>query len=380
MESRTAAADWLSRIVRIPSVNPVYVDPADDSAGEGLLARAITEWFEQFGAEVHVEEVQPNRPNVYGIWPGKSDRWVAVDVHMDTVGTQQMNGDPFSGRIEKGRVHGRGAVDCKATLGVVLAKLEAMHHKGLKPDPNLLIICTVDEEAAAQGARASANWIRKRQLVLDQLVVAEPTMCGPVYGHKSAVRVEFRVNGCSSHAGQPELGKNAISGAAHLVVALDEERKRLAALPLRTPLGAPTLAVTLINGGIGPNIVPDACTVTVDRRVVADEKASDVIAELHELVQARSPLPVSMKVLQEMEAFLQTPNTSWIRQLSEWSGREPSVIACGTNSFAYPGVARECVVLGPGSLDQAHGAEEWVEISELEKLGSIFERWWGISF
>ena len=80
-----------------------------------------------------------------------------------------------------------------------------------------------------------------------------------------------------------------------------------------------------------------------------------------------------------MSAFLQPPDAPWIHQLADWSGQEPKVVPYCTNAWAYQGLAKECVVIGPGSIDQAHGEVEWVEISELEKLANIFTHWWGLT-
>jgi acetylornithine deacetylase len=372
-------AQWLSRLVHIPSVAPDQAGPRAGMPGEARLAHQVANWFGELGGEVTTHEVLPGRPNVYGVWRGRSPRWAALDAHMDTAGVEHMAADPFSGRIEGGRVHGRGAVDTKASLAVALALLEAMHQRGLHPEPNLLIAATVDEEVNAQGAPAFAGWLQESHLTLDQLVVAEPTGCAPVYGHKGVSRVEFQVQGSSTHSSQPELGQNAIVAAAHLVLALAEEHARLQATPPATALGAATLTVSLVHGGQGINVVPDACSVSVDRRVVAGESASEVSAALIQLARRSCPLPLTPTVLHAMDAFLQPPDTPWIRQLAEWSGQAPTVAPYGSNAWCYGQVARECVVLGPGSIDQAHGAEEWVAISELEKLADIYARWWGIS-
>lgn len=372
-------AEWLSRIVKIPSVNPAQAGPHAGTPGEGQLAAQLAKWFEELGGEVHTEEVLSGRPNVYAIWRGRSDRWAAVDTHMDTVGVEQMSGDPFSGRIDNGRVYGRGAVDTKATLGVVLALLEKMQQASLTPEPNLLIVATMDEETEARGATAFARWVRERGLSIDQLLVAEPTLCSPVYGHKGAVRLKFQVQGKSTHSSQPQLGKNAVTAAAHLVLALDAEHQRLLAEPSKTELGPPTLTVSVIQGGRGLNVVPDSCRIFIDRRVVAGEEPSEITATLTALAERSCPLPVSTEVLMETGAFLQPPDTPWLRQLATWSGKEPTIVPYGTNAFAYGGLAGECVVLGPGSIDQAHSDEEWVAISELEKLAEIYSRWWGIA-
>ena len=379
MMSGNRLAEWLSRLVQIPSVAPDQAGPRAGVPGEGRLGDELTTWFRAFGAEVYRQEVLPGRANVYGLWRGRSQRWAAVDAHMDTVGVEQMSDDPFSGRIQDGRVYGRGAVDTKATLAVALALLEAMHHAGQTPEAHVLIAATVDEEVETQGAFAFARWVREKQLPLDQLMVAEPTLCGPVYGHKGLSRLEFRVQGKSAHSSQPQLGQNAVVAAAHLVLALDEEHRRLLAVPPKTTLGPGTLTVSIIHGGAGINVVPDTCTVCVDRRVVAGEQPAEVSAALSELARRSCSLPLSIKVLYEMDAFLQPPDTPWLRQLAEWSGQRPTIAPYGTNAWAYGGLAHECVVLGPGSIDQAHGHEEWVAISELEKLADIYARWWGIS-
>ncbi|MBI3943246.1 MAG: M20/M25/M40 family metallo-hydrolase [Chloroflexi bacterium] len=381
-------AEWLSRMVQIPSVSPVYAGPralaafGEAEPGEARLAAALASWFQELGGEVYTQEVSPHRPNVYGIWRGTSNRWAALDVHTDTVGVEQMAGNPFSGEIRDGQVFGRGSVDTEASLAVALALLEAVQHAGQSLESNLLIAATVDEEYDGTGAPAFAAWVRRSVATppkLDQLMVAEPTMCVPVHGHKGCSRFELKFHGKSAHSSQPHLGQNAITAAAHAVLALDEEHRRLVAAPPKTVVGSPTLTVSLIQGGNGINVVPDACTISIDRRVVPGEHAAEVTAGLFDLAQRTSSLPVSLKVLREVNGFLQPADAPWIRQLAAWSGNAPQVAPYGTNAWAYHGLAEECVVMGPGSIDHAHGAVEWVDISQMEKMASIYAQWWGIS-
>ncbi len=384
-------AEWLQRLVQIPSVSPDQAGPRAGVPGEGRLAEEVARWFQNLGGEVQREEVVPDRPNIYGLWPNHhSDRWLAVDIHMDTVSVEQMTGDPFSGHIADGRVYGRGAVDTKATLAIVLTLLEAMQQTGQTAPANLLIAATVDEETQFRGAPAFARWVHRQQLPLDQLAVAEPTLCAPVYGHKGVTRLELEVQGKSVHSSQPELGQNAITAAAHLILALDEEHRRLQT-PSPSPsegegwgegavLGLPKLTVTVIHGGTGENLVPNACQLLVDRRIVAGENPSEVAAALERLAQQACPLPVTMKLGLLVGAFLQSPTSLWVRQLAEWSGQAPAVAPYGTNASAYEGLAHECVVIGPGSIEQAHGAEEWVTLAELEKMAGIYAKWWGLNF
>jgi acetylornithine deacetylase/succinyl-diaminopimelate desuccinylase-like protein len=373
-----SSAAWLSRLVQIPSVSPDHPGPRAGVTGEAQIAAAIADWFRQLGGEVQQEEVLPGRANTYGIWRGRSDRWAAVDIHIDTVGVEQMVGDPFSGEIADGRVYGRGAVDTKASLGVILALLEHMQQTGQTPEPNLLIVASADEESGTSGAVAFAEWVRRQSFTLDQLIVAEPTLCAPVYGHRGVLRLAFHVAGKSTHSAQPELGQNAIAAAAEIVRACVAEHELLAVQPSGELGQAPSLTVTMIQGGIGLNIVPDSCVVSVDRRIVAGEKLQQVAQALSQLANKASPLPVTTEEIVAIDAFYQPPDTPWVRQLAEWTGREPTTVLYGTNAYAYDGLARECVVIGPGSIDQAHGDVEWVEIAELEKIAQIYARWWQI--
>lgn len=377
MDSSEQIATWLSRLVQIPSVSPDQAGPRAGITGEGRIAYEVAQWFRQLGGETYLDEVLPGRPNVYGIWRGQSDQWFGVDVHLDTVGVEQMIGNPFSGAIVDGYVYGRGAVDDKASLAIVLALLEQMAATGQRPAANLWIGATADEEVGALGAPAAARWLQRQGLMIDQMLVAEPTLCTPIYGHKGVVRLAFQVLGQAAHSSQPHLGKNAIVAAAHLVLALQDEHERLQQVPA-TALGNPTLTVSLITGGNGINVVPNACTVSIDRRVVNGERAAAITDVLQQLAEARCPQRLTMQVLQLIDAYYQDPNTPFIANLAAWSGTTPQVAPYGTNAWAYTDVSKECAVFGPGAIEQAHGPEEWVAIAEMVKAAQIYAKWWGI--
>lgn len=136
-----------------------------------------------------------------------------------------------------------------------------------------------------------------------------------------------------------------------------------------------TLTVTTIQGGRGANVVPDGCTLGIDRRLAPGENGRVVAEELLRLAAEACTLPLSAEVIKQINPFLQPSDSPWVRRLAAWSGRDPAVAPYCTNAWAYPDVARERVVIGPGSIEQAHGSEEWVEIAELEKLAAIYGRW-----
>jgi acetylornithine deacetylase/succinyl-diaminopimelate desuccinylase-like protein len=144
-------------------------------------------------------------------------------------------------------------------------------------------------------------------------------------------------------------------------------------------LGHATLTSTIIHGGTGNNVVPDRCTLFIDRRLVDGEEPGDVIDQLFAIAQEEATLPVEIARQLEINAFLQPPDSPFVKLMATWSASTPYVAPYGTNAWAYRDLPCETVVIGPGSIDQAHGALEWVELAELEKISQIYARWWGIN-
>jgi acetylornithine deacetylase/succinyl-diaminopimelate desuccinylase-like protein len=139
------------------------------------------------------------------------------------------------------------------------------------------------------------------------------------------------------------------------------------------------MTVTIIEGGTGHNLVPNRCRVAVSKRLVPGEDPEADLDRYLALAEAACPLPIEMNVRVGLSAFYQPSDSPWIQQLAQWSGEAPTVAPYGTNALAYgDNVTKAMVILGPGSIDQAHGAVEWVEIAELEKLARIYEQWLGL--
>lgn len=377
--SSDTLAEWVSRLVRIPSVNPDQAGPKAGVSGELALAEAVAGWLATFGGEVFLDEVEPGRPNVMGLFEGSSQRWVGVDVHLDTVAVENMSRNPFDGVIENSRVYGRGAVDTKATLGIMLALLERASISGARPVPNLLLAGTVAEETGGQaGARALASWLGERGLTLDQLVVGEPTECRPVHAHKGFLALSVAVHGVAVHTSIPDDGRNAVVGAAKVVLALREEHRRLQATGGPTAEASGTLVTTLIDGGTSVNTVPDLCTLRVGRRIGPGEDVDEVSADLVRICEGATDLPVTVTVLGSGPPLVGEADSPFVTSLAVLSGSSPATTAFNSNAPRYLNVAREIVVMGPGSIDQAHKPEEWVEVDQLVAMARVYSSLLGL--
>ena len=370
-------AKRVSELVRIPSVNPLQAGPMSGDDGETELAHFLADRTEALGASVVLDEALPGRPNVYAHFEGQHDKTIVIDAHLDTVSVEHMTDDPFDGRIEDDRVYGRGSVDTKATFAVVMAVLEELLADN-GPGPNVWLVGTISEEVGGLiGANAFRRWVGETGLGIDQLIIAEPTLCAAVHGHKGALGLEITVNGVAAHSSKPHLGANAISAAGRIIDALDAEHQRLQDLGGTTAVGPGTLSITEIKGGVARNIIPDCCTLYAGRRTAPGEDPAELFVALREIVEAAAaPVDVVVDLAygRGSAAFYEDPAGALINELSQLADSQPETATYGSNALAYIEMPAEKTLFGPGSIDQAHKAVEWVDIAELGRAADVYRK------
>jgi acetylornithine deacetylase/succinyl-diaminopimelate desuccinylase-like protein len=377
MADITSLVNGVTELVQIPSVNPLQ---SNDSAvtGERRLAEHLANRASDLGAEVELDNVVDNRPNLIAKFEGERSETIVVDVHLDTVAVGHMTDDPFDGRVEGDRVYGRGSVDTKATFAIVLDVMSQLKQEGRRPGPTVHLVGTVSEEMGGLlGARHLSSRLQRDGHHVNRMIVAEPTMCAPVHGHKGGVGLEICIHGHAAHSSRPELGANAISAAARIIGALDHEQSRLEALDAATAVGRGTVSVTEIGGGVARNIIPDLCTLYAGRRIAPGEDPLEIYESLKALVvSAGAPLQVDVEMANgtAFPAFFTDPDDDFVQLIAGFSERAPETVTYGSNCLAYDDLAASKVLFGPGSIDQAHQAVEWVEISELVRASNVYQQ------
>ena len=205
----------------------------------------------------------------------------------------------------------------------------------------------------------------------------------PIHGHKGGAVIRVTVHGESAHSALPHLGKNAIEAAATAIAAFQSEHERLQRLTPSTELGTSTVSVTMIEGGTGGNVIPASCSFTVGQRTVPEQSADACFRRLVQIAEDACPLPVTCESLLPAkpdgtfgsDAFYQDADSDFVRMLAATAGTEPAVAPFGTNALRYGGFAREMVVFGPGSIDDAHQATECVAIADLVRLADVYTTW-----
>ena len=353
----------LGELIRITSVNPEG-DPGVPNPGEAALAEFLEKYLRSLGAETFLKEVLPGRPNIVGRFPadrpGKPRLLLAP--HTDTVSVVGMTIDPFSGEVREGKVWGRGASDTKGPMAAMITALDRSRELLPFLSHEIWFAGLMGEESGQYGAKQLAS-----EEIFDFVIAGEPTSLKTVHAHKGSLWVTLTSHGKAVHASAPERGENAIytmSGAierirAELIPQLDRFTHPL--------LGRTTLSVGTIRGGSKTNIVPDHCQATLDIRLVPGVDPEEVVKLLG---KAAPDLELSW---QSSKPLFTEPSHPLVQKLSSLNATPVGAPwFCDAAVFSAQGMPS--VALGPGSIEQAHTADEWIKVSDLEAGADFFER------
>ena len=365
----------LASLVGINSVNPAY----EGGPGEREIATWVRRFFEQRGMEVWEQEVFPNRPNVIARLPGRdASRRVILEAHMDTVSVQGMSIPPFEPRVEEGRLYARGSCDTKAGLAAMMHAVASLHEEGIQPPCEVWLAAVVDEEFSYRGVVKLCEG-----LTAHAALVAEPTSLRAVIASKGVLRWRIVVRGKAAHSGKPHLGVNAINHMARVILALEEDHRRLAA-QVHPLLGPATVNVGVIHGGVQVNFVPDTCAIEIDRRLLPGESVPDVLAHYQSLLDALKAQHPSLDAAMEppmlTDEALETAADSAPARLASTLLAELGLdgtlcgVPFGSDASKLSRQGIPSLVFGPGSIDQAHAAVEFVELTEVERAFEFYRK------
>lgn len=363
----------LSELVRINSINSSY----EGGPGEAEAATYVRRFFEQRGIEVWEQEVFPGRNNVIARIPGRdSTRRIVFEAHLDTVSIKGMTIDPFDPVVRDGKMHGRGSVDDKAGLAAMMHAVADIHASGELPPCEVWMAAVVDEEYSFRGVVKLCEGLQAAAAV-----VAEPTEFRCVIASKGVLRWRIKTKGKAAHSSKPHLGVNAITAMARVVLALNEDHARMqpAAHPL---LGPGTCNVGVIHGGVQVNFVPDEAVIEIDRRLLPGEEVPQVLehyqALLDALMKQHPDVVAEMETPMLQDWAFQTdaaaPLVQLARTLLGEMGRNDEVcgVPFGSDASKFSRMGIPTILFGPGSIDQAHAAVEYVECAEVEKALAFY--------
>lgn len=358
-----------AELIRFPTINP----PGNEADAVRHLGRLL----ERAGFACREIPMGEGRINLIARIEGRGSRPpIAFTGHLDVVplGAQPWTVDPFGAEVKDGRIYGRGACDMKSGVAAfVTAAVAAADNIGA--GPGVTLVLTAGEETGCDGAHYIVAHARAALGEAGALVVAEPTSNLPMVGHKGALRLKVTARGVTAHGSMPEKGVNAVAKAARAVMRLEDFDFNFARHPM---MGAATLNVGWLHGGININSVPDRAEIGLDIRTLPGQSHRDIEAGLAAFLGPE----VEISRLDENVSVWTEPTHPWIERVVAISGdvlgrgvtaaAAPYFTDASALTLAYGGLPT--VILGPGPAALAHQTDEYCEIERIGEAVEIYRR------
>jgi len=379
MPAQDSSVALTQALVRIPSENP----PTSESAVGAFVAHWLSG---ESRIVVERHEVQPDRANVIARLAATGGAPpFAILAHMDTVpvGTGWTH-DPFGGEISDGKLFGRGSCDMEAGLAVGMSLLARFARSGRVPKREIVLCATVDEEGSHMIG--GNDLIDRGVLDKDSLVVAtEPTGLDVIVCHKGLVWMQVEVFGKLAHAGNPQVGVDAVRAAAEFITRLHRSVDGLS--HRHETLGKASVTFSHASGGIKTNVVPAYARLELDIRLPPPMSIEDVhlmvktcAAEAQALVTGSS---FAFNQMNNDRPPVEADRSAELVSRMVEATREVTGRSDVVNGFpAYTDASvlqartgnRTALVFGPGHLLQAHTVDEYVPVIQIEQAEAILER------
>jgi len=372
---RTYVVDLLKELVATNSVNPTV----GRGPGESAIAELISDRLDSIGGlEVRTQPVADERNNVIAIMKGSGGgRSLMLNGHMDTVGVNGMIIDPFKPSIQNGLLHGRGACDMKGALAAMIGAVKSIVDSGMRLRGDLIFSAVVDEEYKSLGIEKLVQ-----EYKTDAAIVGEPTAMKVATAHKGFVWIEIEVKGKAAHGSVPEKGVDAIAHAAKIVSRIEKLQQDLGSR-VHPLLGTPKIHTSTIQGGTDWSIIPERCTLRLERRTLPGESVASVMAEVEDILQtikrekadfnatARSPYDMPPLETAESQRIVQLAQQA----LAENTGTKAPVIGVPywTDGalLSTLGSIPTCL-FGPGDIGVAHSADEYISLEDVLNSARVY--------
>ena len=365
--------EMISQLIATPSISCYHPDlDMSNRAVIDLLAG----WMETRGFDLEIQTVNTTKFNLIATAGAGSDGLV-LSGHTDTVPCDPdlWQSDPFQLKEKDNRLYGLGSCDMKSFLALALQASQSFDLDKFKRP--LTIVATADEESTMCGARLIADNGKK---LGRYCIIGEPTGLQPIRQHKGVLSESIRFTGRSGHASNPALGNNALEGMHEFIGELLRYRDGLQKQyndPAFT-LPTPTLNLGHIHGGDNSNRICGACELLIDIRFLPGmsvDTLSGDIGEMAATVAQRRGLTSECQILSDGLPAMNTAQASEIAEhLKFLTGKAASSVSFGTEAPYYNSMQTETIVIGPGSINQAHQPDEFLPVDQIDPTINMLEK------
>jgi acetylornithine deacetylase len=364
-----------AKLIATPSVSSI--DPLLD-LGNREIIELLADWLDNLGFSIELMPI-PDHPKKLNLIAclGSGEGGLVLSGHTDTVPYDEgkWQQDPFVLTERDNKLFGLGTSDMKCFFPLIIDVVRNMDLKKLNQP--LYILATADEESTMSGAQALLDSGRK---LGRYAVIGEPTGLKPVHMHKGILIESIKLTGQAGHSSNPALGNSALEGMYAVISALMAWRKKIQQEHVNDQFAVPvpTLNFGSIHGGDNPNRICAECTLTVDVRLMPDMVLEQVRADMREVISRSvegSGLVLEVhSVFNGAPAMHTDPDSEVVRLAEKLSGHASGTVAFGTEAPYLNAMGIQTVVLGPGDIDQAHQANEYIAMDRIQPMLDILQK------
>jgi len=364
--------EQFSKLIATPSIS--CINTKKDMSNLQVIEMLAT-WLADIGFSVEIIPMQdrPEKCNLIAV-AGKGEAGLVLAGHTDTVPYDESGWkqDPFILTETDNRFYGLGTSDMKCFFPIVLDVIRDLDIKAIK-NP-LYILATCDEESTMSGAKAL---VKNGHALGRYALIGEPTGLKPVNMHKGIMFESIKLIGQSGHSSDSSLGKNALEGMNRVISELNSWRSQLQKRYQNKKFKIPysTLNFGSINGGDSPNRICGECEMKIDVRFLPDMDHEELRASLRKQVMIATDgtgLAVEFdQIIPSIPGMLTDTDSDIVRTAERLAGEPTGSVAFGTEGHYLNLLGMETVILGPGDIDVAHQANEYLNLNRIEPMKDI---------
>ncbi|GAC22113.1 acetylornithine deacetylase [Paraglaciecola arctica] len=362
-------------IIKSPSISAF--DEKIDQTNRPLID-ILSSWFSELGFTITIQHV-PGTRNKFNMLAkiGSGEGGLLLSGHSDTVPFDEgaWQSDPFKVKQADGKLFGLGSCDMKGFFAFILEALKTIPLNKLKKP--LYILATADEETSMAGARFFAQ----QQLIKPNMaIIGEPTELVPIYKHKGHIAQSLNIQGKAGHSSDPDKGVNAIEIMYQAIGQLMDLQSRLKGQFHDDDFSVPYVTMNLghIHGGDGENRICGHCKLNFDLRAVPelnDQQALAMIDEALAPVFAKYPSRLSLDLMYPTApAFACRDEQNILALAEQLTGKKFQSANYATEAPFINQLGCDTIVLGPGSIDQAHQPDEYISLDYVDPTVHILQQ------
>ncbi len=356
-----------SQLISLPSISSV--SPEWDQSNIEVINQ-LAEWLTLLGFDCDVRPLasNANKANLVAVL-GSGPGGLVLAGHTDTVPYDEgrWSSDPFTLTEQDNRFYGLGTCDMKGFFALAIEAVRTFNKSDFKQP--LIILATADEESSMNGAREIAAG---GSPLARYAIVGEPTGLRPIRMHKGIMMESIQVQGQSGHSSNPALGNNALDAMHHVMADLLDFRAELQAEHTNPAFktAAPTLNLGHIHGGDNPNRICGYCELQFDMRLLPGMKNDAVRSSLEQRLQRLAEqLKIDIKLqslVHGVAAYAEPADSELVKMAEKLTGHSAEAVAFATEAPFLQKLGMQTIVLGPGSIDQAHQPNEFIDLGQID--------------